>query len=61
MPASEDDLSVWGAPPKPLAQPMDVKKLRVPQGPRSGLNAIIGRWPGDETDEMVGRGLEGLS
>lgn len=59
--ATGDDLSVWGAVPKPLAQQSDAAALRIPQGPRTGLNAILGRWPGDETDAMVGRALEDLS
>jgi hypothetical protein len=27
---------------------LDLKALHVPQGPNSGINAIIGKWPGDE-------------
>jgi hypothetical protein len=27
---------------------LDLKALHVPQGPDSGINAIIGKWPGDE-------------
>jgi hypothetical protein len=33
----------------------------VPQGPRSGINAIFGRWPGDESDEEIMEALERLS
>ena len=59
-PAGED-FSLWSIEPKPLHQPTDERTLRKPQGPRSGLNAIIGQWPGDETDEEIFRALEELS
>jgi hypothetical protein len=41
--------------------PDELQSLRQPQGPRSGINAIIGRWPGDESDEEAARALEELS
>ena len=34
---------------------------RQPQGPDSGLNAILGQWPGDETDDEIAAELENLS
>ncbi|MBE7493265.1 MAG: hypothetical protein HS108_16100 [Planctomycetes bacterium] len=37
--------------PQPLAQKLDRRRLQVEQGPRSGINAIFGTWPGDETEE----------
>jgi hypothetical protein len=33
---------------RPLVGRLDLKALHVPQGPDSGINAIIGKWPGDE-------------
>jgi hypothetical protein len=33
-------------------------QLRRSQGPRSGISAVIGRWPGDESDEDVLEALE---
>ena len=33
---------------RPLVGTIDLKALHVPQGPDSGINAIIGKWPGDE-------------
>jgi hypothetical protein len=33
---------------RPLVGRLDIKALHVPQGPDSGINAIIGKWPGDE-------------
>jgi hypothetical protein len=38
-----------------------VASLRQPQGLRSGVNAIIGRWPGDETEEALAAALKELS
>jgi hypothetical protein len=35
--------------------------LRQSQDRTSGINAIIGRWPGDESDEVVAKALEELS
>ncbi len=43
--------SVFSRVPKPLFPAMDVKSLSRPQGPKSGISAIFGSWPGDETDE----------
>jgi hypothetical protein len=49
--ASDLDLKLWSAEPEPLGATLDVKALHKPQGPRSGISAIFGKWPGDETDE----------
>ncbi|HEX4498360.1 MAG TPA: hypothetical protein VIE43_21970 [Thermoanaerobaculia bacterium] len=46
---------------RPLVGRMDLKALHVPQGPDSGINAIIGKWPGDESDEEIFALLEELS
>jgi len=59
-PAGED-FSLWSHEPKPVLGGASAEALRKPQGPRSGLAAIIGTWPGDETDEMVSAALEELS
>ena len=32
-------------------------KYRVSQGPRSGVAAIIGKWPGGETDDEIAEAL----
>ena len=55
------DATVWARIPTPLFRIMDGGGLRQPQGPRSGVNAIIGRWPGDETDEEIVFALRELS
>lgn len=46
---------------KAIVRKLDRTALRQPQGPDSGLNAIIGRWPGDESDEEILALLEELS
>ena len=37
---------------------IDPNRLRKSQNSRSGMAAIMGRWPGDETDEQIERALE---
>jgi hypothetical protein len=39
----------------------DRSVLYLPQGPDTGINAMIGKWPGDETDEEIAAILEELS
>lgn len=36
-------------PPKSPFATITPEELRRPQGPRTGVNAIIGAWPGEET------------
>lgn len=59
--ASSEEETRWGAPPRSLGRAETPHELRVPQGPRSGLNAILGKWPGDESDEEIAEALERLS
>ena len=33
---------------RPLVGKLDINALHQPQGPDSGINAIIGKWPGDD-------------
>jgi len=44
-PAREADLAVFQAVPKPQDSRLDPRTLRVPQGPRTGINAIWGQIP----------------
>lgn len=55
------DVSVWSRPPGPLSTVMDAVSLHVSQGPRSGINAVYGRWPGDESDAEFLNALQELS
>jgi hypothetical protein len=55
------DLSVWSSMPRPLDLAMDQRALRVPQGPSSGVAAILGRLRTDETEEEFLAAIEELS
>jgi hypothetical protein len=58
---AQGDAAVWARVPAPLFHVMDAAALREPQGPRSGVNAVIGRWPGEESDEEIASALRELS
>ena len=45
----------------PFNEPTAQSNSRQPQGPDSGLNAVLGKWPGDETDDEIAAELESLS
>ena len=45
----------------PLSRTLDLEALRQPQMADSGVNAVFGRWPGDETDEEIFDALRELS
>ena len=49
--AASGAASLWSRLPTPLLRDLDTRKLTVPQGPRSGVAAVWGQWPGDESDE----------
>lgn len=59
--ATGEEESRWGAPPRSLGSAPAPQEFREPQGTRSGLAAIIGKWPGDESDEEIAEALEQLS
>jgi hypothetical protein len=59
--AEEEDLRMWSVMPEPLDVQPNPRAVRQPQGPRSGINAIFGKWPGDETDEEIFQLLEEMS
>jgi hypothetical protein len=43
-----------GQPPvkrRRLVRKLDIASLHQPQGSDSGINAIIGKWPGDDLSE----------
>ena len=60
-PATDGDLAVFSEVPRSMFAPLGVRALRVPQGPGTGVSAIFGTWPGDETDEEFERILDELS
>jgi hypothetical protein len=50
---ADEGLSVLSVAPKPLFSTLDTRALHRSQGPKSGVAAVFGRWPGDESDEEV--------
>ncbi len=58
---AKGDVSVWSVEPKPFDLELHPSDLRRAQGPKSGINAIIGRWPGGETDEEIESALREIS
>lgn len=60
-PADERALAMWQQIPMPMGATPAPGELRRPQGPDSGLNAIFGQWPGDESDEALITALDELS
>jgi len=59
--AAGADAAIWSRIPTPLFRDLEAATLRLPQGPRSGVNALIGRWPGEESEEEVAAALRELS
>lgn len=59
--AAVGDTSLWEEAPRPLFGELDLRALRVPQGPKSGVAAIFGQWPGDESDEEFEEAVRELS
>ncbi|MDZ4782448.1 MAG: hypothetical protein SGJ19_19555 [Planctomycetia bacterium] len=57
----ENEPALWSKMPQPGTSRLDLGKLRKLQGPRSGMAAIMGRWPGDESDDDIAVALEKLS
>ena len=63
---TSDTSAMWTRLPEPMTQAsrLSIAKrnsLRVPQTPTTGINAIIGQWPGGETDDEVAQALEMIS
>jgi hypothetical protein len=60
--AADERAGVWGRIPQPLFEAAEpTTQYRAHQRPRSGLAAIMGKWPGDESDEEIAEILERLS
>ncbi|XXT19106.1 hypothetical protein WME94_53660 [Sorangium sp. So ce429] len=55
------DLAVWSTMPRPLDTPAHLHRFHVPQGPGSGVAAIFGAIPMDDTEEEFQAALEELS
>ncbi len=53
--------SIWDRLPQATGKLLLRSKLRRPQSVSTGLNSIIGQWPGLETDEELNSALEKIS
>ncbi len=58
---AEGDLSLFTGMPRPVLHELDLRSLHEAQGPRSGIAAIFGKWPGDESDEEFEQAVSELS
>ncbi len=56
-----DESGLWSQVPGVSNTATDTAGLHRAQGPKSGLAAIIGEWPGDETDAQINAELAALS
>ena len=61
MEAATGDVGVWSVVPKPMDGKLDRRTLIELQGPKTGINAIWGKWPGDESDEQIAEWLRNVS
>jgi len=59
-PAGPADAAAWSQVPRPLLTDLDLRALHRPQGPRSGVSAIFGQFPGDESEEDFLRALDAI-
>jgi hypothetical protein len=59
--ATEEDLELWSDDVEPFEGEMDPKALHRSQGPRTGINSLIGQWPGEASDEEMEAILEEIS
>ncbi|NQV25486.1 MAG: hypothetical protein HQ518_14090 [Rhodopirellula sp.] len=56
-----DASSLFSTPPVATGSRLDTSRLRKSQGARNGMAGIMGRWPGDETEEEIATALEQVS
>ena len=47
--------------PKPRRRRFDLRNVLREQGHKRGVEAILGQWPGDETDDAIEQALEEIS
>lgn len=55
------DVSIWCRIPPARRRSVEPSAWRQPQGPRSGVAAVIGHWPGDESDDEIDAWLKEIS
>lgn len=56
-----DDSAVWSHMPRPALGKIQGRPQLDAQGPRSGINKVFGRWPGEESEAEILQALEALS
>ena len=59
--AGDGEATIWSRIPPPRERTAPTRELHKRQGARSGVAAIIGRWPGGETDEEIDEALAAMS
>ena len=57
----DNEPTIFSRMPSPPGTRIDTARLRKPQGAKSGINAVIGKWPGKETEQEITAILEELS
>ena len=60
-PATESELDFWSVTPQPDRYGFEPRELHQPQTRKTGIAAIIGMWPGDESDDEVFAYIEEIS
>lgn len=59
--AAEGESSFWSRIPTAKTRRFDIRQVIRQQDHKRGVEAILGRWPGDETDEEIERALRDIS
>jgi hypothetical protein len=59
-PAADRD-RFFGSLPKPRRRRFDLRTVLREQNHKKGAEAILGQWPGDETDDVIERALREIS
>jgi hypothetical protein len=56
--ASSNDIAIFSRVPQSMDARLETRFITRPQDSTTGINAIFGRWPGDETAEEIIEALE---
>lgn len=59
--ATSDEGDFFSAIPRPIPEHVDLDEVSRDDNQRRGISAIMGQWPGDETDEEIAAALKELS
>lgn len=60
-PATEGESTLWSRIPPARTRRFDLRKVLQEQSQKKGVTAIMGQWPGDETDEEIEQALRDIS